>query len=294
MKADKKIIALALAAILVVLGFQSAFIIMEHQQGIVFQFGNPVRVIQSPGLYFKMPFVQDVALLDKRVLGTVPQTAEYLTLDKKRLLVDHISRWRISDPLLFYRTVRTEQAAVARLDQVIAGRLREEIARHDFIDVVREKREPIMAVVTEGSQEAALRFGITVVDVRIQRIDLPVEVQSSVFDRMRAERERIAKRYRAEGEEQAIEIRADADKEREILLATAYGQAQRLRGEGDALAAEVTARAFGQDLEFYSFLRRLEVYEKVLGQGSTLVLPPSSELWRYLQSPVETSETPPR
>jgi membrane protease subunit HflC len=226
-----------------------------------------------------------LVLLDKRVLGTEPQGAEYLTLDKKRLLVDHVSRWQITDPLLFYRTVRNEVGAMARLDQVIAGRLREEIAKHNFIDIVREKREPIMATVTDGVQEAAASFGITLLDVRIMRIDLPTEVQASVFARMQAERERIAKRYRAEGEEQALEIRAAADKEREIILATAYAQSQVLRGEGDAQAALVTAKAFGQDLEFYGLVRRLQVYETILGEGSTIILPPDSDLLRYLESP---------
>lgn len=281
----KRIIPIGLAVILVMVTFQTVFIISEGQQGIVFQFGEPVRVAREPGLYIKAPFIQNLAILDKRVLGTQPQTAEYLTLDKKRLLVDHISRWEISDPLLFYRTVRSEPAAVARLDQVIAGRLREEIARHNFIDIVREKRDPIMAVVTEGSIPAAANFGITLLDVRIQRIDLPNEVQASVFARMQAERERIAKRYRAEGEERALQIRAAAEKQREIILANAYSQSQVLRGEGDAQAALVTGEAFGQDLEFYALVRRLEVYEKILRESSTVVLPPGSDLLRYLESP---------
>ena len=281
----KRTIFIAIAVILILVAFQSIYIIREGQQGLIFQFGEPVRVVQESGLYFKAPFIQNLATLEKRILGTQPQTAEYLTLDKKRLLVDHISRWQITDPLLYYRTVRTEPAAIARLDQVIAGRLREEIARHNFIDIVREKRDPIMAVVTDGSQSAAANFGITLLDVRIQRIDLPNEVQASVFARMQAERERIAKRYRAEGEERALQIRAAAEKEREIILANAYARSQILRGEGDAQAALVTGEAFGQDLEFYALVRRLEVYGKILKEGSTVVLPPGSDLLRYLESP---------
>jgi len=281
----KKLIVIGVLGVLVFAAFQSVYFVGEWQQGLVFQFGDPVRVVRDPGLYFKAPLVHDLVLLDKRVLGTEPQGAEYLTLDKKRLLVDHVSRWQITDPLLFYRTVRNEVGAMARLDQVIAGRLREEIAKHNFIDIVREKREPIMATVTDGVQEAAASFGITLLDVRIMRIDLPTEVQASVFARMQAERERIAKRYRAEGEEQALEIRAAADKEREIILATAYAQSQVLRGEGDAQAALVTAKAFGQDLEFYGLVRRLQVYETILGEGSTIILPPDSDLLRYLESP---------
>jgi len=281
----KKYIAIGLIIALGFIALQTIYIVGEWQQGLVFQFGEPRRVTRDPGLYFKIPFVQDLVLLDKRVLGTEPQTAEYLTLDKKRLLVDHVSRWQITDPLLFYRTVRDETGAMARLDQVIAGRLREEIARHQFIDIVREKREPIVASVTVGSRPAAESFGITLLEVRIRRIDLPTEVQASVFARMQAERERIAKRYRAEGEEKALETRAAADKQREITLATAYGQSQIERGEGDARAAAVTAQAFSQDVEFYGFVRRLQVYQAILGAGSKIMLPPKSDLLRYLESP---------
>jgi modulator of FtsH protease HflC len=281
----KKLIVIGVLVVLVFTALQSAYVVGEWQQGLVFQFGDPVRVVRDPGLYFKTPIVHDLVMLDKRILGTQPQSAEYLTLDKKRLLVDHVSRWQITDPLLFYRTVRSEAGAMARLDQVIAGRLREEIAKHNFVDIVRAKREQIMATVTDGVQEAATSFGITLLDVRIMRVDLPTEVQASVFARMQAERERIAKRYRAEGEEQALEIRAASDKEREIILATAYGKSQVLRGEGDAQAALVTAKAFGQDLEFYALVRRLQVYETILADGSTIMLPPDSDLLRYLESP---------
>jgi modulator of FtsH protease HflC len=168
--------------------------------------------------------------------------------------------------------------------------LREEIARQNFVDIVRLKREAIMEVVTDGARDPAASFGITLVDVRIQRIDLPTEVQASVFARMQAERNRIAKRYRAEGEERAIEIRAEAEKEREIILATAYQESQILRGEGDALAAAIYADAFGRDLEFYSLTRLLQVYGNIIDGNSTIVLPPQSDLLRYLQSPNLSSE----
>jgi len=291
---NKRVIIIGAIIVVLFVVLQSVFIIREGYQGVVFQFGQHIRTVRDAGLYFKLPFVQDVVLYDKRVLGTEPQSAEYLSLDKKRLLVDHVSRWQITDPLLFYRTVRDEISAAARLDQIIAGRLREEIARHDFIDIVRLKREDIMATVTEGASEVALRnFGITLLDVRIQRIDLPTEVQASVFGRMEAERQRIAYRYRAEGEEQAVEIRAGADKQREIILANAYQTSEVLRGEADAEAAAITAAAFGQDLEFYSLFRRLQVYQNILGNQATVVLPPSSDLLRYLESPVIVSPTDP-
>ena len=174
---------------------------------------------------------------------------------------------------------------MARLDDLISARLRQETAKHNFLDFVREKREEIMQVVTKDTKETAKSFGIEVLDVRIKGLDLPKEVQASVFARMRAERERIAKRYRAEGEERAQEIRAGADREREVILATAYETSQKLNGEGDANATTIYAQAFGQDPEFYAFTRRLQAYEKILNTGTTLVLSPDSELLRYLQNP---------
>jgi len=279
----KFLIGLVLVSVLVLL--QLAFTIGEWEQGMIVQFGNPQRILQEPGLYLKLPVIQTLVRFEKRVLTTDAQTAEYLTLDKKRVLVDHVSRWRIQDPLEFYRSVRDQDRAMARLDDLISARLRQETAKHHFLDFVREKREEIMQVVTKDTKETAKSFGIEVLDVRIKGLDLPKEVQASVFARMRAERERIAKRYRAEGEERAREIRAGADREREIILATAYETSQKLSGEGDALAATIYAQAFGQDPEFYAFTRRLQTYEKVLSTGTTLVLLPDSELLRYLQNP---------
>ncbi len=264
---------------------QTVFVVGEWQQALITQFGKPVRTIREPGLYVKLPVVQTLSRFERRILATDVQAAEYLTLDKKRLAVDHISRWRISDPLEFYRTVRDTRGAMARLDDIIFARLRQEIAKHNFADFIREKREGIMQVVTAGTREMAASFGIEVVDVRIKRADLPTEVQASVYARMRAERERIAKRYRAEGEERARKIRASADKEREILVAKAYEESQRMIGEGDAQAIATYARAFGQDPEFYGFLRRLESYEKIFAGGTTVVLSPDSDLLRYLQGP---------
>ena len=251
----------------------------------IVRFGNPQPILEKPGLYVKLPVIDTLVRFEKWVLSTDARTAEYLTLDKKRVLVDHISRWRIEKPLEFYRSVRDPQRATARLDDLISARLRQETAKHNFLDFVREKREEIMAVVTKDTKETAKTFGIEILDVRIKALDLPQEVQASVFARMRAERERIAKRYRAEGDERAREIRAGADREREVILATAYETSQKLSGEGDAQAASIYAQAFGQDPEFYAFTRRLQTYEKILGTGTTLVLPPDSELLRYLQSP---------
>ena len=276
---------IGLGLVLVFVAAQAAFTIGEWEQGMVVQFGNPKRIIQEPGLYFKMPVAQNLVRFEKRVLTTDARESEYITLDKKRVLVDHVSRWRIDDPLQFYRSVRDRIRAMARLDDIISARLRQEIATHNFLDLIREKREDIMAIVTKDTRETAKSFGIEVTDVRIKRLDLPEEVQASVFARMRAERERIAKRYRAEGEEQAQQIRASADREREVILATAYESSEKLKGEGDAEATSIYANAFGKDAEFYAFTRRLQAYEKILSNDTTLLLNPDSELLNYLQSP---------
>lgn len=263
----------------------TTYIVAEWQQAIVTQFGQPIRTVREPGLYWKVPILHTVTYFDKRVLVADTGGAEYLTLDKKRLLIDHISRWEIVDPLQFFRTVRDERGAIARLDDIITARLRQEVAKETFKEIIREKRESVMETVTTAARELAGHLGLRVIDVRVKRADLPTEVQASVFARMQAERQRIALRYRAEGEEKGREIRASADKEREIILAKAYQESQGLRGAGDAEATAVTGQAFGRDPNFYGFLRRLETYERVFSPETTIVLRPDSDLLRYLNSP---------
>jgi modulator of FtsH protease HflC len=279
--------------VLVFLLLQSAFTIGEWEQGIVLQFGKPERTIREPGLYFKYPFVQDLIVLDKRILAAEARPAEYITLDKKRLTVDTVSRWKIEDPLVFYQTVKNQIGAIARLNNIIMTGLRQEVAKRDFKSFIREDREKIMDLVTKATGEEVRRFGIRVIDVRIKRVDLPEEVQASVFARMKAERERIAKRYRAEGEEQAREIRANANKEKEILLAEAYRKSETLRGEGDAEATTIYAQAYGKDPEFYSFVRHLDVYQKAFGADTTILLRPDSSLLRFLDNPGGLPSTSP-
>lgn len=268
--------------VIVILLTQAAFVVKPSDQGIILQFGKPVRIIQEPGLYFKYPLVQDFIQLEKRILAVDARPEEYITLDKKRLIVDTVSRWKISKPLLFYQTVRNIPGAGARLNDVIVGRLRQEVAGRNFREFIREERENIMAEVTAGVAEAVKGFGIDLIDVRIRRVDLPEEVQASVFARMKAERERIAKRYRAEGEEQAREIRAKAHREKEVLLAEAYRTAEVLRGQGDAEAVRIYAEAYGRDPEFFSFVRHMEAYKKVFGPDTTILLSSQSELLKYL------------
>lgn len=280
---------------LVVIGIvlsQSAFVIYPPEQAVILQFGKPVRTIQEPNLYFKLPLVQDLLIFDRRILVADARSAEYITLDKKRLTVDTVSRWKIVKPLAFYQSVNNYRGAMARLDDIIFGSLRKEIASHKFKDFIREERENIMEQVTKETQKQVQRFGIDVIDVRIKRVDLPEEVQNSVFARMRAERERIAKRYRAEGEERGREIRAKANKEKEIILAEAYRKAQTLKGEGDAEATAIYANAYGKDEEFYSFLRHLDVYKKIFDQDSTFLLRPDSSLLQFLESPGQPLQRP--
>ncbi|HLS91077.1 MAG TPA: protease modulator HflC [Limnochordia bacterium] len=276
-------------ALIIVIGIavllQALFVVTEGQQAIILQFGEYIRTVQEPGLHFRVPFIQTPIYFERRVLMADGRADEYLTLDKKRLVVDHISRWRIVDPFTFYQTVRTEAGALARLDQIITSKLRQEIANVDFIEVIREERENVMQAVTDEVRQLARQFGVEVLDVRIKRLDLPPEVQDSVFARMEAERRRIALRYRAEGEEAAREIRAAADKEREIILASAYEQAERIRGEGDARAARIYAEAYGQDPDFYSFIRRMETYRNIVTSDTTLILDAGSDLLRHLESP---------
>jgi len=287
-----KLPLLIIGCIAVLAVLRTFYIIDERKQAIVTMFGQPLRTVREPGLYIKVPFIHSLQRFDKRVLSSDATAVEYLTSDKKRVMVDHVSRWRIMDPLEFYRTVRTEAGALIRLNDIVTGRLREEIAKRSFIDFVREQREAIVQAVSQDARASVeQQFGIELIDVRIKRLDLPSEVQASVYARMKAERQRIAKKYRAEGEEQAREIRANVNKEAQIVLAKSYEQAQKLMGEGDAQATAIYASAYEKDPEFYSFLRRLETYERSLGAGTTIVLDADSDLLKYLEkSHLPTSE----
>lgn len=264
---------------------QVFIIVDEREQVIVTQFGEYIRTIQKPGLAFKMPFLHSAIRFDRRILVSDAPQAEYLSQDKKRLVADPITRWRIADPLKFFKTVRDESGARARLDDLVFSELRGEVASHTFATVIGSKREAIMDNVARSVRTKAGEFGIEVVDVRIKRADLPREVQQSVFARMQAEREREAKRYRSEGEEEANKLRSQTDKERTIVLADAEQNAQKLRGEGDATASRIYADAYGKDPEFYRFVRSLQSYELFLSKRSTVLLSADSPLLRYVAGP---------
>lgn len=274
------VVSLALVAVLP----QTFFVINEWDQTIITMFGRYRRTLKNPGLKVKVPFFEQLHRFDKRILASDATPAEYLTKDKKRLLADHVTRWRIEDPLLFFKTVRDEFGAVRRLDDIIFSEMRRTLADHDFAEIIAEKRDQLMETIAENARGLSTQFGIFVVDVRIKRADLPAEVQASVFARMVAERERIGKRYRSEGEEEAQKIRSQTEKEKTIILAEAYEGSQKIRGEGDRESTKIYADAYNVDPEFYRFVKSLETYENALKEGSTYLLSSDSELLTYLKS----------
>lgn len=272
---------------LIIAALSSMFVINESEQAIVTQFGQYQRTAAEPGLYFKIPFVQDVHRMERRVIGRDTTQGDYLTLDKKKLVADPVARWRIVDPLLFFKTVRDEVRASQRLDDIVRSEMRSEISSHPFGEIIGQGRAPLMQAVTTRVRDKAREYGIHVVDVRIKRADLPRDVQDSVFQRMRAERDREAKRYRSEGAEEAAKIRAMTDKEVTILLAKAYQEAEKLKGEGDGDSTRIYAAAYGKDAEFYALVRTLEAYEKSITPETEVVMSTDSELFRYMSRPSE-------
>jgi membrane protease subunit HflC len=259
------------------------FTVPQWMQAVVVQLGEPVRTVREPGLYLKLPFVQEVLYFDRRILDYDAQPRELLTIDKQQLVVDNYARFRILDPLQYYRTVRNEAGAQSRLDDILYSNVRETLGRHTLREIVSEKRTELLEQVTKRSDENARGYGIEVIDVRVKRVDLPEKNEQNVFSRMRTERERLAKKFRAEGEEEARKITSEADKDVRILMADARRQADIERGEGDALAVKIFADAYGRDPGFYEFVRTLEAYRKTLGEGTTLILSPSSEFFRLLK-----------
>ena len=274
---------LAIAMLLIVLGVSPVFIVDITQTAIVVQLGKPVRNITTPGLYFKMPFIQDVTYFDKRLLDYDSSPQEVITQDKKTLFIDNFAKWRIVDPLKVFQNFQTQRGALRRLDDIIYSELRVELGRHNLPDIVSKTRSEIMAIVTQRANDKAAVYGLEIQDVRIKRADLPEQNEKAVFARMQAERERQAKQYRAEGAEEAQKIRSEAEKDREILLATAYKEAEQIRGEGDAKAFKTYASAYRQDPKFFEFTRSMEAYKKTFSHNSTMVLTPDSEFLKYLK-----------
>ena len=278
------IIALLVVVIgLFILGASPLFIVDITQNAIVVELGKPKRNITEPGLYVKVPFIQEVTYFDKRLLDYDSDPQDVITQDKKTLLLDNYAKWRIVDPLKVYQNFQSQRGAYQRLHDIIYSELRVELGRHDLLEIVATGRHDLMAIVTQRSNEKASAYGIEIQDVRIKRADLPEQNEKAVFARMQAERERQAKQYRAEGAEEAQKIRSEAEKDREIILAQAYKESEELRGAGDAKAFKVYADAYRQDQKFFEFTRSMEAYKKAFKDKSTMVVSPDSEFFQYLK-----------
>lgn len=280
-KAPVAIIVIIIAAIIIL--SQAFYTVDQTQSALVVQLGKPVKVVTEPGLNYKTPFVQKVLYFDNRRLIYDATPSVTVTKDKKNLVVDNYARWMIVDPLKFYQSVRNETGAQARLDDIIFSNIREELGKRNLIDIVATARAELMEAVTVKTSEATRAYGIEVLDVKIKRADLPPENEKAVFERMRAEREREAKKYRSEGEEKALGIRAGADKEKTIIISDATRKAQVLNGEGDAIATKLYADAYSKDPQFFYFLKTMEAYKKTLSAQDTLVLSPDTEFFRYMK-----------
>ena len=276
------IAVIAAAVVLLILIGQSVYVVDETEQIIITRLGEYRRATAQPGLYLKTPFIESTHRLEKRLLRFDSEPSEFLTAEKKALIIDSYARYRIIDARQFFEVVRTELGARGRLEAIIASEIREEVATNDQIEVIRDNRESLMRNVTERSDVKAREFGISVVDVRIVGADFPPEVANSVYDRMRSERTRIANRFRAEGDEEKAKIEADADLERAQILAEANERAQTLRGEGEAQAIAIQGQAIDIDREFYNFVRTLEAYEASMGEGTRLIVPLDSDFYQFL------------
>ncbi len=286
MRASTWIPLIIIALVVAVAYSQTVVIVDETQQVVITEFGKPIKVIEDPGLTFKLPIIQEAHYFENRLLEYDAEPTEVITADKKTMVLDNYAQFRIVDPLLFLQTVATEGGAQSRLDDLIYSEIRVEVGRFELHEIVATHRRQIMAEVTQRCDELAREYGMEVIDVRIKRADLPPENEQAVFDRMEAERGREAKKYRSEGQEEAAKIRADADKESQILLAEAYKAAEEIRGSGDAEAIRIYADAFNKDPEFYSFIRSLDAYRVSLQGEKVLILSPEqSSFLQYFLSP---------
>ena len=277
----KKII-LPLVGVVAVVAFFSIFIVKEVNQAIVLQFGDPKKIITKPGLNFKLPFIQNVVFLDKRILNLDAPPEEVIASDQKRLIVDAFARIQIVDPLKFYISVGNERVARSRLSTIINSRIRSVLGTQRLQTLLSEDRTKQMALIQEGVNNEAEKFGIKIVDVRIKRADLPQANSNAIFARMQTEREREAKEFRAKGAEMAVTITSTADKEVTVILANAEKKSEIMKGEGDGQRNKIYAQAFGQDPQFFAFYRAMQAYEKALIGGETsLILSPDSEFFKF-------------
>lgn len=283
----------ALIATVLVVMVMSIFTIDQRQYALVFQLGEVKRVIAEPGLYFKIPMVQNVRYFEKRIMTMDNAEPErFITSEKKNVLVDSYIKWRIIDPKLYYVSVSGDESrAKTRLNQTVNAGLREEFGKRTVHDVVSGERNKIMEQMREKADADARTIGVQIVDVRVKRVELPTEVSDAVYRRMEAERKRVANELRSEGSAEAEKIRADADRQREIIIADAYRDAQKIKGEGDAKATSVYGQAFGQSPEFYAFYRSLEAYRgSFKNKSDVLVVEPNSDFFKYMKNGGHGSE----
>jgi modulator of FtsH protease HflC len=288
------------ALIVVLLGaaaatvYASAFIVHQNEQALVLEFGKPKRVVQDPGLNWKLPLVETVDIFDKRILDLDTATQEVTASDQKRLLVDAFARYKIVDPLKFYQTLRYQGAVRSRLGPITASALRRTLGASTFQDLVRDKRESLMKDIKDQVNAEGQTFGLEVVDVRIKRADLPEQNLKSVFERMRAERQREAAEFRAQGAGEANRIRATADREVTVIMAEATKKGETLRGEGEGERNKIFAEAFGRDPDFFAFYRSMQAYEKGLKAGDTqFVISPDSDFFKFFSNPLGAPDSTP-
>jgi len=289
-------VVIPVAIVVVALVVMSFFTVDVTELAVVTQFGNPVAVVTEPGLRTKIPFVQRVRRFDARLQVLEPQQAEFLTMDKKNVVVNYFAVWRVADPLQYFRALPSEAAAESQLTDVISSEVGAALASTALDELVsteqerRRLREMVGSIRDTVAEAVRDRFGVEVVDLDFRRLSFPDQNRRSVFERMRAERERIARGYRSEGEEEARKIRAEADREESRILAEAYERAQILRGEGEAEATRIFGDAIARDPEFYEFTRTLEAYRTFLDDQTTLILPSDSELMRLLTDGLSESK----
>ena len=280
MKVQKILLPIVIAV--AALAFLSMFIVKETNQAIVLQFGDPKRIITKPGLNFKIPFIQNVVFLDTRILNLDTPPEEVIASDQKRLIVDAFARFSIIDPLKFYISVGDERVARSRLATIINSRLRSVLGKQSLATLLSEDRTKQMAIIQEGVNNEAKKFGIKIIDVRIKRADLPQANSEAIYRRMQTEREREAKEFRAKGAEMAVTITSTADKEVTVILANAKKHSEIMKGEGDGIRNKIFAAAFGRDPEFFAFYRAMQAYETALIGGDTsLILSPDGEFFKF-------------
>jgi membrane protease subunit HflC len=291
MSQTKVFIAAIIVIVLGVIVSGTLFTVDQTQQAIVMQFGNPKRVITEPGLQFKMPFIQDVQFYEKRVLNLDPPVESVILTDQKRILVNTFARYRIENPLTYFKALRTESNAEQKLSSIINASTRGVLGNATLASVLSKDRTAILREIRQKVNAEAIKFGIAILDVRLRRADLPNETVQSVYERMKSEREREAAEYRAQGQELAQRITASADRERTVIIAEATREAEILRGQGEATRTTILSDAYGQDAEFFNFYRSMQAYEASLANDSTfLVLSPDSEFFDFFKSVAPGSE----